>query len=939
MPHTSTSHGAGKGTPRSLEDELRLEFFAREGFHRLKCESCGKFFWSLDRAARRCGDNPCVQYSFIGSPVTKKRFDLKGMREHFLSFFEARGHTPLAPFPVIARWRTDIYLTTASIADFQPHVTSGLVAPPANPLTISQPCVRLTDLDSVGRSGRHLTAFEMMAHHAFNKEGEREVYWTERTLELCDEYLTGHFGVAREAITYKENPWFGGGNAGPALEVMAGGLEIATLVFMMLEEDPEGSYPLGSSVYREMPMRIVDTGYGLERFLWVSSGAPNIYQALYPEVVEHILGEADLGVDLKDAHTVEVLSRHARFAGMMSVDTKARVRELRKAVAHSLAASGVKTSVEELERLMEPLEAVFAVADHTRTIPLLLTDGIVPSHVKAGYLARLLIRKALRNLEMLKLDPGAALLDLCSRQLARLRRERDLPDRSAYIERVLVLETSRSVETTERGRRMVKSYLDGERAEIGLDKLIEFYVSHGVPPYVVQEAAQPLHIKVEIPDAFLSLVADRHGGEKQEKRKPRKFGVAPTRMIYYEEPGPVGRTSFEAKVLWSSAHEAVLDQTLFFAESGGQPADHGVIEADGKRWNVTDVQKEGDVVVHTVEGGPLPQGELVKGTIDVVRRMGHAVHHTATHITLAAAIQVLGPHVWQTGTQKAEREARIDITHFDRLSEAEVNAIERRANEIVLADLPVEAVFLPRDEAEKLYGIRIFQGGVPDARIIRVVTIKDTDAECCGGTHLKSTGQVGSIRIKRSERIADGVERLTYCAGMAAVEEGERVRGFAERAAEIFAVSLDDLPKASERFFNEWKERGKEVERLRQEVAQARLSGGKGAEEIGGVRVVAVRSAGPFEEILAQAKGLVRDKKAVGLFVATGDEKGFKMIVARSQDVDLDCRSVLKAALEAAGGGSGGGKTDFAQGGGSPTADPEKALKAAHAELKRALHK
>jgi alanyl-tRNA synthetase len=155
------------------EDEYKLDFFADEGFHRKKCEKCGKFFWTRDEARKTCGDPPCDPYTFIGAPVFSREHGLDEMREHYLSYFQARGHARIARYPVVARWRDDIYLTIASIADFQPFVTSGQVPPPANPLTISQPCIRLDDLDSVGRSGRHLTTFEMMAHHVFNTRSGR----------------------------------------------------------------------------------------------------------------------------------------------------------------------------------------------------------------------------------------------------------------------------------------------------------------------------------------------------------------------------------------------------------------------------------------------------------------------------------------------------------------------------------------------------------------------------------------------------------------------------------------------------------------------------------------------------------------------------------------------------------------------------------------------
>jgi alanyl-tRNA synthetase len=244
---------------------------------------------------------------------------------------------------------------------------------------------------------------------------------------------------------------------------------------------------------------------------------------------------------------------------------------------------------------------------------------------------------------------------------------------------------------------------------------------------------------------------------------------------------------------------------------------------------------------------------------------------------------------------------------------------------------------LPRDEAERRYGIRIFQGGVPEGLMIRVVAIKDTDVECCGGTHLFRTGQVGSIRIKRGERVADGVERLVYCGALSAVEEGQRVRHLLEDAALQFSVSSDDLPKTAQRFFDEWKERGKEVDRLRADLTQAKLAGPAAGLSIGGARVVVEVSDRPSEELLAQAKEVAKGAGAVGVFVSTAGGKGARLIVCRSADVPLDARAVLRAALEAAGGGGGGGKADFAQGGAAPGVDAEllreKAVEAVRAAL------
>ncbi|RLG44975.1 MAG: alanine--tRNA ligase, partial [Thermoproteota archaeon] len=224
------------GIPRK---PLSLEFFEERGFVRKRCPICGEYFWTLDPDRELCGEAPCEPYSFIGKGLTKK-FSVDEGREAFLSFMESRGHTRVSRYPVLAKWRDDLFLTSASIVDFQPYVTAGLIPPPANPLTISQPCIRLKDIDKVGPTmGRHLTIFEMMAHHAFNTPRE-EIYWMDRTVELFHEYATEVLGVKDEEITYKEGFWEGGGNAGPDVEPMIAGLEVATLVFMNLKETPQG---------------------------------------------------------------------------------------------------------------------------------------------------------------------------------------------------------------------------------------------------------------------------------------------------------------------------------------------------------------------------------------------------------------------------------------------------------------------------------------------------------------------------------------------------------------------------------------------------------------------------------------------------------------------------------------------------------------------------
>ena len=272
--------------------ETNIPFWEESGHEVRICKVTGLRFWSRDPARTTSGDTVEDSYTFIGNPIIDG-FPMRGkalkdaMREAFLGYFEQRGHSRVDPYPVLARWRDDIHLTIASIADFQPHVTNGTVPPPANPLGISQPSIRLTDVAAVGRSGRHLTTFEMMALHAFNRPQVGEViYWIDQCVRYCDDMLVNTFGIAPADITYIENPWSGGGNAGPALEVIVGGLELATLVFMSLEEHEEGDVEIKGLRYRDMPLQIIDTGYGLERFCWAAAGTPTIYEAIYPESVD-----------------------------------------------------------------------------------------------------------------------------------------------------------------------------------------------------------------------------------------------------------------------------------------------------------------------------------------------------------------------------------------------------------------------------------------------------------------------------------------------------------------------------------------------------------------------------------------------------------------------------------------------------------------------------
>lgn len=895
----------------ALHKEYDLQYFHTNGYVRKKCKACGDYFWTLDNEAECCGDQPCVKFSFVNHPLTKKSLSLAEVRENFLSFFEHHNHSRLhypetgQRCPVIARWRSDIYLTIASIADFQPHVTSGVVPPPANPLVISQPCIRLNDLDEVGRSGRHLTTFEMMGHHAFNKN-INEIYWKEETVAYCDEFFKKKIGIPREAINYKEQLWIGGGNAGPCVEVLAGGLEIATLVFMNMKEDDQGTISLEGKKYSANPLNIVDTGYGLERIAWVTTGTPTVYETAIPQMIKFIL---DNTTDHSD------------------------------------------------------LSTLYALADHTKCLSFMLGDGIVPSNVKAGYLARLIIRRSLRFLEKLKLTMN--LRDLVDLQVHFLEKEfPELEKHKDEIGEILDIETKRFIDTLSKGEGLIKRILK-EKESIDASALIMLYDTHGVPPDVVQNIAKNEGATVVIPRNFDSMIAELHSHEKiEEGPQEIRVDLPPTHQLYYDDHYA---KEFDATVVWKETGvkgtEVILDTTAFYPEGGGQPADKGILLFQGKKIPVIHVEKIGNSILHLLEQ-PVNVGEKVHGIIDWEQRYTLMKHHTGTHVVNAALRKLFGDHIWQAGSQLGVTEARFDFAHYKPIAEDEIKKIENQANTFIRQAIPVEKKVMERNDAERTYGFRLYQGGVPPGNLIRVLNIPGIDVEACGGTHLNNIGEIERIRILKTERIQDGVNRITFAAGKMAdlyqkeetvlfhriikllsslytIQHRDDISEQLRESAKIFSVSIDQLEKTLQRFlqevekrditpaaslfdactnlFNEWKGAQKQkravssdyVERLKQEAVQ-----------ISGTPIKIITALVETDGIKTAGAIISEPGYVVHIY------DGKKLTSAASEEIDIDLRQIAPEIGKLLG-GSGGGKPKLTQSGGPNKENIKKALETA----------
>jgi len=903
-----------------LKKECNLKYFHDNKYYRKKCKKCGDYYWTLNKDSDICNDRPCVEFDFINKPLGKKPLTLSDVRKSFLSFFEKNNHTRISypetgeRCPVVARWRTDIYLTIASIADFQPHVTSGEVPAPANPLVISQPCIRLNDLEEVGVSGRHLTTFEMMGHHAFNKNVD-EIYFKEKTVKLCNDYFTKEIGIPKEKINYKEQLWFGGGNAGPCLEVLASGLEIATLVFMNMKEDEHGDFEIEGKKYSKNPLNIVDTGYGLERISWITQGTETVYDCVFPKVVEWI-------------------KKHSKNKNDMIY--------------------------------------IYSLADHSKCLSFMIGDGVVPSNVKAGYLARLIIRRSLRFIDKIKFDKK--LEDIVELQLDLL--EKDFPSlkkNKNQILEIIDIESKRYFDTLSKGKNLVKRILK-EKKTIKEKELITLYDTHGMPPEIVKKIAFERGVDVKIPDNFESMVAELHSHqEKEEKCKEKIEELPETEPLYYKNHYI---KEFSANVLrvnkTKEFTEIVLDKTAFYPEGGGQPSDIGFLEKNNGKYKVKKVKKINDSIVHIVKGD-LKINDKIKGKIDWDHRYTLMKHHTGTHVVNGALRKVLGDHIWQAGSQLNIEDARFDYSHYKPLAEKEIKKIEKTANDFIKQRIKVEKKVMDRNSAEKIYGFRLYQGGVPPGNNIRVLNIPGIDVEACGGTHLDNIGEIEKIRIIKSERIQDGVNRITFAAGKMAdfyqkeekenyekiidllkpifkIEKHENISYQLKETAKVFSVPIDQLDKTIKRFLREtenkektkvedlknaanklfkiWKKTQKEKKKISTDEIQSLLEDAE--EAFDGIKIITHITSNDATSVAAT---LIKNDRVVAHIY-----DGKKLVSMASKDTKIDLREIAPEIGKILG-GSGGGQPHMTQCGGPNKNKVDEALKKAKNLTKEKLTK
>ena len=891
-----------------------VEIFDELGYKKQTCKTCGQEFYS-QVTRDTCGDAPCDEYEFIANPATDKPYNLYEIQKVFREFLESEGHTHVPRYPVLAkRWRDDVFLVGASIFCFQPWITSGLVKPPANPIEMAQPSIRLNDVDNVGRTGRHMTCFTMGTHTVINKEDDF-IYWEDETIRLCHEFFA-HIGINTEEITFIKSWWAGGGNEGPCYEVCCRGVELATLVFIQYETLEDGSK-------NEIPIKVVDTGYGLERIAWISQGTPTAYDACFSPVVDKL--KELTGVEINE----DIQARNAQIAGMMDIEDIGDLKELRQQVADSL-----DLSIDEYLKAAEPMEAIYIIADHTRCLAFMLADGIIPSNVKEGYLARLVLRRTIRFMKELNMKESLAevmaiQLDFLSRFYPEIR------DSENHIMNIITLEEERYAATVKKGKSIVKRTIkrlkkEG-KSEMPLDILIDLYDAHGIPPETVVEMASE-DFTVNVPDNFFTQVAGAHEKDTTNKKSTFKVDFPETELLFYKD---FYQKEFEAEVLGFVVKDGdkclIFDKTTFYPEGGGQPSDIGEVSIEGDVFKIHHAEKIGHVVLHHVDADITDDvvGKTAIGKIDWDRRITLARHHTGTHLVIAAARKVLGQHIWQAGSQNGLSRARIDLSHYKRITQEELNEIEKLANEFVMENIDLDIQFHTRDKAQELYGFVLYQGGIVPGKMIRVVKIPGVDVQACAGTHVPRTGVVGPIKINKTERVQDGVERIDFSAGIAAIDSMQHDGELLRKSSAIFKVESGQLPKICDRFFSEWKAQKNEIDRLKSEIASLKINSiANEYVEINGLKVVSQMIEADFKELQKMATDFTDNEKAD--IVIMGNSDG-KIVGAASQnaiDNGVKINEIIKTAAGVLGGG-GGGRLTLAQGAGKNKDKMDEAISTA----------
>ena len=868
----------------------KVSLFDRLGFKRQRCNTCGKFFWSLNEK-QICPDHQ--YYGFIGEPPTNKRLDYVNAWKEIEEYFQSNAHSIIRRYPVVCRWRDDLYFTIASIVDFQRVIGNKVIFElPTNPLVVPQMCLRFNDIENVGLSGRHYTSFCMIGQ-VCNAEMHGG-YWKDRCIELDYRMLTNALGIRKEEITFVEDVWMGAGAFGYSLEYFVSGLELGNAVFTEFEGNEND--------YRVMTNKVIDMGAGLERLSWITMGTPTSYDCSFGPVVRKLVDNSGT------SESPEILSKY-----FTAVSTKLDYMSGDIHALKSIIAKELKIPDDHLTKRITPYEAIYTIADHTRTLVFAISDGALPSNVGGGYNLRVILRRALSILE--RLGWSMKLEDIADMHIDYIKQMYpELEEHREDVRTILQIESGRYIGSRERMEAIANSIKSAEK-KLLVDDLIRMYESDGVTPdFLVDLGAID-----SIPPTFYTKLAELHTSQAAAQAQKPVYGldgVAPTRPLYYEDKSI---REFTAKILKVIDKKfIILDQTAFYPRGGGQEPDTG--EIDGVK--VLEVIKQADIIVHKLEG-PLDfiDGKTVHGTVNDRRRELITKHHTATHVLNTSARFNLGSWVWQNSAFKEENYARLDVTHHSPLNREEVERIERTANNVIRQNLPVKIKIYDRVDAEQDYSFRIYQGGVVPTSNIRIVNIENWDIEACGGTHVSTTGELGLIKITKSERIQDGVVRLEFVAGEAALNYIQKQENQLTMIAQYLGSSKEKVVESLQKSIDDAEAAKKKVKTILRKITPSMTKSiSEGAKQLpsDGIKFYHVYDNELDEEYhLSIGEKCIESDPSLIYVALISKGEGIRVVVFVGEKAQKKIKAAAIAKQIAVQlGGSGGGDDRFGQGGG-----------------------
>ncbi len=878
-----------------------------------------------------------------------REMGLNEIREKFLAFFESKDHLRLESASLVPHNDNSLLLINSGMAPLKPYFT-GQEIPPRRRVTTCQKCIRTGDIENVGKTARHGTFFEMLGDFSFGDYFKKEIIpWSwefvTKVMEIPEDklYVTVYkdddeaakiwhdvVGVPKDRIFYmgkEDNFWeHGTGPCGPCSEIYYDRgeeygcskegctvgcdcdryMEFWNLVFTQFNAEEDGTYS-------ELEQKNIDTGMGLERMATIMQNVDSIFD----------------------------------------VDTVKAIRDKVCEIAGVEYGKDHKTDV-----------SVRVITDHIRSVTFMTADGVLPSNEGRGYVLRRLLRRAARHGRLLGIN-RMFMTDICEVVIANSGEAYpQLVEKKDYIYKILNVEESAFYKTIDKGMEILKDDIEemkskGEKVMSG-EKSFRLYDTYGFPIDLTKEILEEEGFEID-EEAFNQEMKIQKERAREARGKSTYMGADET--VYHkldvdmvtEFAGYDVKEVSDAKVIAIIAHNEVsdsavagdevsvfIDRTPFYAESGGQVGDHGVITTETGTVKVTDcIKVVGGKIAHIgkVEDGSISVGDTAKATIDYAKRLATSRNHSATHLLQKALRTVLGTHVEQAGSYVDAERLRFDFTHFSAMTPDEIKEVERLVNEKIFENLDITITQENIEDARKMGAMALF--GEKYGNVVRVVNMGGYSVELCGGAHLKNTAQVGTFKIISENGVAAGVRRIEALTGTEALKHFQAQEEQLKTVCGIVKATPDNMVKRIETLVAEQKELSKELEKLKAKMAGGAVSEIlNGKKEINGVNAVLAEVKEADGNALRTMGDQLKEKLGSGVIVlGSGKDGKVSLVVMATDDVvkkGVHAGNIIKAAAAVCGGG-GGGRPNMAQAGGKDASKIGEALVKAEEVIKEQI--